>query len=334
MNSRRIVLVLLVLLLSIEMSAQDPPQKQAAALIDRARQLSDIRAPNAKPFQIKATFSFIGEDLENLQGTYTEYWVSESQWRRETVVGDKKRIEGGASNKTWLLESNTQFPEQGLRVSGIIDPFPAKSAEFESVVPATPQSQDTKCAITKPGGTYRVKSAFCFDLKNGVLIQTITPKIIGERPADFSCQYGSFKKFLDHWFPREMTCVLNGHRQLEIKIVELSAEMPRDIALFAQPDGASEIGRCSGSLVYPKAISTPDPSFPGKVQDRNGTVFLSTIVDTAGKPQNVRVSKSGGKSFDDEAVRAVQKWKFKPGTCDGSVLPMQISIEVKFRLSR
>ena len=33
-----------------------------------AQQLSDIRSPNAAAFQLKATFSFEGDDLETVQG--------------------------------------------------------------------------------------------------------------------------------------------------------------------------------------------------------------------------------------------------------------------------
>src|SRR5277367_4778453 len=77
--------------------AQDPPapdiQKRADALLEKARQLSNIRSPNAPAFRLKATFSFTGRDLETVEGTYTEVWISRSQWRREILVKDFHRIE-------------------------------------------------------------------------------------------------------------------------------------------------------------------------------------------------------------------------------------------------
>ena len=44
-------------------------QTRADALLSKARQLSDIRSPDAPPFRLKATFSFTGKDLGTVQGT-------------------------------------------------------------------------------------------------------------------------------------------------------------------------------------------------------------------------------------------------------------------------
>lgn len=84
--------------------AQDV-QSRAEALMQHARQLSDIRSSGAPAFRLTATFSFVGDDLEAVQGTYTETWASDSQWRRETVVNNLRRIEVGAPSRLWLLDS-------------------------------------------------------------------------------------------------------------------------------------------------------------------------------------------------------------------------------------
>ncbi|HYL13827.1 MAG TPA: hypothetical protein VEV41_12375, partial [Terriglobales bacterium] len=47
-------------------SSGDDTQKNAEELLQRARQLSDIRAPNAPGFRLILTFSFIGEGLDTL----------------------------------------------------------------------------------------------------------------------------------------------------------------------------------------------------------------------------------------------------------------------------
>lgn len=55
-------------------------QKSADDLLDRTRQISDIRAQNAPPFRLSLTFSYTGKDLETMKGTYTEFWMSNTQW--------------------------------------------------------------------------------------------------------------------------------------------------------------------------------------------------------------------------------------------------------------
>jgi len=59
---------------------------------------------------------------------------------------------------------------------------------------------------------------------------------------------------------------------------------------------------------------------------------LWLIIDAKGKPQEVRVTRSGGKPFDDEAVNTVQRWRFKPATCNGEPMGTQITLELNYQL--
>jgi hypothetical protein len=107
--------------------AQDVKERARAMLL-HAQQLSDIRSPNAAAFRLKATFSFKGDDLETVQGTYTETWVSDSQWRRETVIHDLRRIEVAGPAKSWLLYPDT-FPERANQLSNLMAFIPPTSSQ-------------------------------------------------------------------------------------------------------------------------------------------------------------------------------------------------------------
>ena len=109
--------------------------------MQRARQLSDIRSPKAPAFRLKATFSFIGKNLETARGTYTEIWISGSQWRRETIVNDIHRVEFGTANRIWRLDNSTDFPEVATRLPDLMNVFPQASPtfEFESITDTTDQ---------------------------------------------------------------------------------------------------------------------------------------------------------------------------------------------------
>ncbi len=161
-------------------SAAEDVQKSAEAMLERARQLSDIRSPNAPGFHLNLSFSFIRQDLETVQGTYTEVWVSNSQWRQETVVGNFRRIEIVRSTKRWLLDSGEEaIPEQAARVSTMVQVLPTKAAKFEFESFAEPDHV-TRCAVTKPVGEIRQRHAFCFDKDNGILGRVIKLDICGE----------------------------------------------------------------------------------------------------------------------------------------------------------
>jgi TonB family protein len=324
--------IVLLILLGARSIAEDV-QKAADGMLDRARQLSDIRSPNAPGFRLNATFSFIRQDLETLQGSYTEVWISNSQWRRETVVGNFRRIEIGGPTRRWLFDNVQDFPEQAVRVSTLVEMFPARAAklEFESMTDRDPATQ---CAITKSEGQLHQKRAFCFNKDLRVLVENVAPESVRERIADYACNYGEFRKFGDYWFPRQMACFLDGHRKMSAEVVELSSLSSPDAALFTPPAGALEMGNCSLIPVPPRGVTTPNPTSPLGMRDRQTSVALWMIVDIKGKPQGLKIARSGGKRFDDSAMAVVQGWRFQPGTCNGEPMPMPINVEVSFRAQR
>jgi len=63
-----------------------------------------------------------------------------------------------------------------------------------------------------------------------------------------------------------------------------------------------------------------------------GTVLISIVVDVEGHPTNPKVLKPVGFGLDDEALSAVQQWRFKPGMKDGQPVPVFAQIEMAFRL--
>ena len=301
-------------------------QTRAEALMEKARKLSDIRAKNAPAFRLKATFSFIGKDLENEQGTYNEIWVSDSQWRREIVINNLHRLEIGTANRIWRLDNSKDFPATATRLPDLINIFPSVSSpfEFESLADNTDQKPAEQCATTKPGAQQETHR-FCFDQKSGALLAKLSPDIRPKNMMDYTCFYGIYRKFGRIWFPREMACFEDKHRQVEAKVEELSAESSPDGTLFTPPTGAQEL--CSGNPVEPTVVSTVAPSIPF-TEARSVTLRVS--VDAMGKPLDVTVSESGGKHLDEAAIEAVNKWRFKPATCSGEPIPGQISVHFNF----
>ena len=68
-----------------------------------------------------------------------------------------------------------------------------------------------------------------------------------------------------------------------------------------------------------------------------GTVEMEAVVETNGKVGEVRVVRSLDKDYglDDEAVKAVKQWKFKPLTAkDGNAVPVLVQMEISFWLHR
>jgi len=307
-------------------------QSEAEELLERARRFSDIRGAESSPFRLKANFTFIGDELETFAGTYTEYWVSDSKWRKEIVVGERKRIEIAGGTKLWTFDSNPMLPEKAERINLAAAVFPSRAAKLEfGAIDEVPGEQGTRCAVTKPAGPHKGKLALCFDRAHGALVAYIMPQWTRYHLAQFSCAYDDFKKFGEQWYPFEMDCRLGGHRQMEVHVTELANENFENTHLFAPPVGATELGWCAAGATAPKADYTPAPLQPSSMRERRSLVTLRMVVDTTGKPQDIRVISPPDKSLDDIAVGAVERWRFKPATCNGEPMAQRIEFEIGFR---
>jgi len=301
-------------------------------MLVRARQLSDIRSANAPTFRLRLSFSLTDKHLDTIRGTYDEVWISKSRWRRETIVSGLKWIEITTPTKRWLALGGKDFPEQATRVPALVEMLPAKADgfQFDSV---TDKDSVTQCAITKPGAARHQKYAFCFDKNGGALVGTVTPLLVGQRVADYSCRYGDFRKFGSYWFPREMACYLDTHQVMEATVDELVFESSPNAALFNPPTEAVEMENCSVEPVPPQLMSSPAAKLPPDAQSRRSSVGLWMIIDLQGNPKDIKIAKSGGEPFDDVASGAVRKWHFRPGSCEGRPFAMPISFEVRFQHS-
>jgi TonB family protein len=100
------------------------------------------------------------------------------------------------------------------------------------------------------------------------------------------------------------------------------------------PESAGGAYRIGGGVSPPVPTYQPEPRYDEEARKAKiqGTVLLSLIVDEAGKPVNVRVTRSLHPGLDREAIECVSTWRFKPGMKDGKPVPVMASIEVNFRL--
>ena len=64
-----------------------------------------------------------------------------------------------------------------------------------------------------------------------------------------------------------------------------------------------------------------------------GSVLLSAVVDESGKAQDIRVEHPIDPGLDQEAVKAVRRWRFRPGEQDGRPVRVPVKVEITFRLN-
>lgn len=86
------------------------------------------------------------------------------------------------------------------------------------------------------------------------------------------------------------------------------------------------------ALQSPVPLEAPPPTWPADVSDRIHDVEVSLLVsiDKSGKITAINVSRSGGESFDRQAILAVSSWKFLPARRDGEPIDSRAVVPLVF----
>jgi TonB family protein len=103
-----------------------------------------------------------------------------------------------------------------------------------------------------------------------------------------------------------------------------SHSVPAEPAYFQITDQ----GVTPPAVVYERKPDYPEAAKQAKVQ---GTVLMQCVVQTSGVCDDVRVTKPLDSMWlDQEAIRALQQWRFRPGTRMGEPVPVQVNVEFRF----
>ena len=100
-----------------------------------------------------------------------------------------------------------------------------------------------------------------------------------------------------------------------------------------EPPAQQPVFRVDGRLSPPRAKFSPDPDYPEEVRRTRleGTVVLQIVVGVDGIPRHILVTKPLGHGLDEEAVRAVQRWRFDPAKLRHKPVPVKVNVQVHFR---
>jgi TonB family protein len=82
----------------------------------------------------------------------------------------------------------------------------------------------------------------------------------------------------------------------------------------------------------PAPYYTPDPEYSkgAKKARISGVVVLTLVVGTNGLIHDVSVVRSLGYGLDEEAIKVLKTWKFRPGKSSGKPAPVKIAVEMPF----
>jgi hypothetical protein len=105
--------------------------ESAKTYFDRARTLGFPAAGGGSPYELRAEFTTRGSSGAVETGSYTDTWLSDSQWRREAVLGKSRVVRSRNGEKRYLLVEGPDSAVLRL-VLFVMEPIPATDVFAES----------------------------------------------------------------------------------------------------------------------------------------------------------------------------------------------------------
>jgi len=185
--------------------------------------------------------------------------------------------------------------------------------------------------------TINSRPAWCFDKTrqeghDRLCFGADSSALISENSGvDDHHEYLDYTSLGQQVFPRLVKIRKQWTFPLEVRDIAVSRESLDD-KLFSIPPDTIEVGNCK-NIRPPQAVSTPEPDFPVSASRENKQVMLllSAIVNKEGRVEEIEVLNPGSDGFDAPARDAVRNWKFKPATCGGQPVNMEMSLEISFK---
>jgi TonB family protein len=100
----------------------------------------------------------------------------------------------------------------------------------------------------------------------------------------------------------------------------------------SESDVTYEVG---SGVVAPVPIQQPQPAYTDEARKAHveGSVAIQATVRKDGSVTSPRITRSLGHGLDEAAVNTIAtRWRFKPGTRNGTAIDVRATIEIRFRL--
>jgi TonB family protein len=131
-------------------------------------------------------------------------------------------------------------------------------------------------------------------------------------------------------------CTANENKELSQEQTGCESKVKRAVNSTSALQPGPTIYHVGGDVSAPKVISYKDPEYPESARKGKnklqGVCVLELVVDTSGMPENVQVVRSLRSDFDVKAIDAVRQYRFTPALRDGVPVPVEVNIEVNFKL--
>jgi TonB family protein len=240
-------------------------------------------------------------------------------------IGNYRRTDFGDEGGYWHADPLPLRPLQIKRLEAALDPC---STPVEAIRRMNLQPGQVKKIQRREAVCYRAKAkdarntSFCFDRASYVLLQ---------RKDGDEFDFFDYQPIGVKMLPARITWKHESWAPIEFR---LSAVTPSsDLATYVREPGMAFSNTCADPVV-PRVTDHREPEFSMEAR-RNytqGSLWIAALIDESGKVTEDAILKHLPDGLDEEALRAVKLWRFKPAMCPGDKpTPYEIEVEVSFR---
>lgn len=292
---------------------------EARALIQKALDISDFRAPGSPPFELRGTITIPLKDGKSAPGSYLLDWVSPERWREEIHVANYSRIRVGDAGKYWQLRSipyelmafdtftkGINFAEH-LR-SALLEPYWNSNSKTKIMLKRRKLEGVSADCLTLGDDT----NHFCFDTQSGRLLRN------GSEEWEMT-KYSEYQTFAEKLVPGALEMFALDRPVASFKLQSISRLDHPGENLFSPPQGAESWPTCD-VFVRPKLIHEEHPSPPSGAE---GTVLIYGILGVGGRFSDLKVIESPSPELGEAVLKSRQSAIYQPETCHGVAEKME-----------
>ncbi len=106
-------------------------------------------------------------------------------------------------------------------------------------------------------------------------------------------------------------------------------------AVVDVPPVEDKIYRVTGEVKSPVLIQKVEPGYP-EIMRRSGvtaTVIAECVIDKNGRVRDIRIVSATMPPFNEAVMKAVQQWRYKPGSLRGEAVEVLLQVTVRFGIN-
>jgi hypothetical protein len=292
------------------------PQDRATAmaLLERARQNSDLHMPGGSPFALKVAIHATSGPQTGT-GQMSETWLSGRQWRYDQALGNysETRVSEGGQ----ISERHSGFTPMVVQMVRSSLFWPVGGNPAVSTMRTAQASWNGKPVTAilisgstdaTPPGRHWAETEYVVDNNSGML------QIYSRAPGTFAIYgYTQGLQFHERSMPDHITIFVGGIQTVDAQLVSIADPDAADTATLKVEAGMQRTGMTPMNQRFP--LFTHDPTNSGLIKP----VIVHVTVDDQGNVVESELSAASDPTLVDQAMALVKSSKFGASRMDAYI---------------